>query len=119
MAPHSSFTGGKLIAVTAAHVYRGFLESKRGAKRVICHIENVEFDPEARLIGLGNAVDITTFDFKHDELRKIGKQPAPAYSWPPPHPFSGQTAYFAGFPGVSRLWTDSRSISFGLYIASA
>lgn len=113
--------GGKLLAITAAHVYRGFLESKRRATRSICQIENIEFDPEARLISLGDKIDIATFDFTYDELRKVGKQAltVQAESWPPPHPFSGQAAYFAGFPGVSRLWTDWRTISFGLYIASS
>ena len=36
---------------------------------------------------------------------------------PPPHPTTGLTAYFAGFPETSRLWINSREISFGLYVA--
>jgi hypothetical protein len=39
-------------------------------------------------------------------------------AWPPPHPFPGQTAFLAGFPGRSRLWLNFSSISFGLYVAA-
>jgi hypothetical protein len=114
--------GGSLFAVTAAHVYEGYLKARKNSRRIICHIENVVFDPERRLRGLGqpDKVDIATFDFTHDELKKIGKQAlvADPSSWPPPHPFSGQGAFIAGFPGISRLWTGWRSLSFGLYTAS-
>jgi hypothetical protein len=113
--------GGRLLAVTAAHVYHGYLAAKRSANRILCHIENVEFDPEQRLRGLRDNVDIATFDFTYDELRRIGKQAlvVDGKSWPPPHPFSGQGAFLAGFPGTSRFWIDQRSISFGLYIGKA
>jgi hypothetical protein len=115
--------GGRLLVVTAAHVYHGYREAKRKARRVRCHIGNAEFDPDDRLVGLGQNVDIATFDFTYDELRSVGKGKqalvvADPASWPPPHPFSGQGAFLAGFPGASRLWLTSRSVSFGLYTAS-
>jgi hypothetical protein len=113
--------GGRLHLVTAAHVYRGYLAAKRKAQRILCHVGNVEFDPERRLIGLGQNVDVATFDFSYDELRSVGKQAlvvADPTAWPPPHPFPGQGAFLAGFPGRSRLWLTSRSVSFGLYVAS-
>jgi hypothetical protein len=112
--------GGRLLLVTAAHVYHGYVAARRKYRRIRCHIGNAEFDPERRLVGLGQAVDIATFDFTYDELiRSVGSKQAivvadPA-SWPPPHPFPGQTAFLAGFPGASRLWLTSRSLSFGLY----
>jgi hypothetical protein len=111
--------GGRLLAVTAAHVYRGYLDAKLGARRVLCHIGNVEFDPERRLVGIGQNVDIVTFDFTYEELRRVGKQAlvvADAVLWPPPHPFSGQGAFLVGFPAASRLWLSWRAMSFGLYI---
>lgn len=111
--------GGTLLAVTAAHVLHGFLKTKRQARRVLCHIENVEFDPETRLRGECAGIDIATFNFDYDDLKKIGKQAlvADRSSWPPVHAFSGQAAILAGFPGVSRLWINRRSISFGLFTA--
>jgi hypothetical protein len=84
-----------------------------------CRVENLEFEPERRVVGQGSNIDIATFNFSYDELRAIRKQGlvADSASWPPPHPFSGQGALFAGFPRASRLWIDRRSISFGLYSA--
>lgn len=110
---------GRLLAVTAGHVYQGFLSAKRTARRILCHIENVEFDPEHRLVGCRAGIDLATFDLSYAELKEIGKQAlvAEAESWPPPHPFSGQAAFLVGFPAASRLWLDSRTISFGLYVA--
>ncbi len=113
---------GQLFAVTAAHVYTGYIEAKRRTRRIHCFIGNLEFDPESRLRGGGGAggVDIVTFAFTYEELKQIGKQAliVDAASWPPPHPFSGQGAYLAGFPGASRLWLNSRSMSYGLYVGS-
>jgi hypothetical protein len=113
--------GGRLLLVTAAHVYHGYISAKRKAGRILCHIGNAEFDPERHLVGLGQNIDIATFDFTYDELGNVGKQPllvADPSSWPPPHPFSGQVAFVAGFPAASRLWLTSRSVSFGLYASS-
>lgn len=111
--------GERLFAVTAAHVYHGFLAAKaKAGGRIVCRIGNVLFDPEARLHGLREGIDIATFDFTYDELAKTGKQAIVVSpdAWPPPHPFSEQAAILAGFPGASRLWLDPRSISFGLTI---
>ena len=86
---------------------------------------DLTFDPEARLITVSDSIDIATFSVSAGELTQIGKQPfaVPDGDWPPPHPsptrpgHTGLTAYFAGFPEDSRLWINSRAISFGLYIA--
>jgi hypothetical protein len=116
----------RIIGVTAAHVYRLYLEGKQMARgRIACQLGDLAFDPEARLIDVSDSIDIATFNVSADEVTQIGKQPfvVPAEAWPPPHPSSarsghmGLTAYFAGFPEVSRLWINSRAVSFGLYIA--
>jgi hypothetical protein len=112
---------GRLLAVTAAHVFNGYLADKRRSARTICRIGTTQFDPERRLVGLGSNIDIATFDFTYDDLRELGKQAiviTDATHWPPPHPFPGQAAFFAGFPGASRIWLSWRSVSFGLYTAS-
>lgn len=111
---------GRSMGVTAAHVYRGYQESKRWARRIVCQIGNVEFDPDRRLIAVSDKVDIATFELTHDELARIGKVAlvSAAAEWPPHHPFSGQAAYYAGFPGATKLWLDRNSISFGLHIGS-
>ena len=119
--------GGQLFGVTAAHVYRGYLEVKnRGLLGSPCHVGNFEFDPQLRIHSMGGQrngvdnVDIATFKFTHSELTQIGKRAITASQgdWPPRHPFSGQSVYFAGFPGTSRRWIDEKSISFGMYVAA-
>jgi hypothetical protein len=118
--------GGRTIAVTAAHVYRLYLEGKQMARgKIACQLGGLTFNPEARLIAVSDSIDIATFHVSADELTQIGKRPCvvPAGDWPPPHPSQalpghiGLAAYFAGFPEDSRLWINSRAISFGMYIA--
>jgi hypothetical protein len=111
--------GDVLFGVTAAHVYQGFLQARQKSPgRIVCKIGNLEFDPESRLRGLRNGIDIATFNLTWDELATIGKQAISVdrSNWPPPHPFSGQAAILAGFPGKSRLWLPGRAISFGLCV---
>lgn len=108
--------GSRLLAVTAAHVYHGYISAKYNTRHILCHIENIEFDPEQRLRGQRDGIDIVSFDFTYRELKQIGKQAlvVDLASWPPPHPFSGQGAFLVGFPGAARQ-IDKNSISFGLY----
>lgn len=63
------------MVVTAAHVYAEYVRVKQRAPRTRCFIENVEFDPERRLIGMRDGIDIATFDFSYEELSRIRKQP--------------------------------------------
>lgn len=118
--------GGRIIAVTAAHVFRLYQEGKQMARgRIACQLGDLTFDPEARLIDVSDEIDIATFDVSTDDLVQIGKRPfaVAAADWPPPHPGQtrpggvGLTAYFAGFPEDSRLWIDRGAVSFGLYVA--
>jgi hypothetical protein len=108
----------KLFAVTAAHVYEGYLADKKKAPRhIVCHIGNVLFDPEKRLVGLGSSktIDIATFLLTWDELRAIGKQSVVGAPWPPPVPKAGQAVFLSGFPGVLRIWTGRRELSFVMH----
>jgi hypothetical protein len=115
------------MAVTAAHVYRLYLDGKQMARgRIACQLGDLSFDPEARLIDVSDDIDIATFNLSAADLAQIGKQPftAAARDWPPPHPAPahrgsvGLAACFAGFPEGSRLWIDHYALSFGLYVAS-
>jgi hypothetical protein len=118
--------GGRIIAVTAAHVFRSYLKGKEMARgKIACQLGSLGFDPKERLIAVSDCIDIATFSVSADDLAKVGKQPfaVAGGDWPPPHPSparpgrTGLTAYFAGFPEDSRLWINSQAISFGLYIA--
>jgi hypothetical protein len=106
----------RLFLVTAAHVYDGYLADKQksGVTNIYCYIENIPFDPEARLLGYNRDLDIATFDFSYDELIKMGKHAISGSPWPPPDPIPELAVWFGGFPGITRLWLRSNAISFGL-----
>lgn len=106
----------RLFLVTAAHVYDGFLDDqqKSGAANIVCHIENIQFDPKARLHGYNAGLDLATFNFSYDELQVIGKLAISGTPWPPPDPTPELAVWFGGFPGISRLWVGQRAVSFGL-----
>lgn len=107
---------GCLFLVTAAHVYDGYLadKEKSGKANIVCHIENIAFDPEARLRGYNRDLDVATFEFSYEELMRMGKQAIPGFPWPPPEPIPELAVWFGGFPGVSRLWLRSTAVSFSL-----
>ena len=107
---------GRLFLVTAAHVYNGYLADKQksGKSNIICHIENIPFDPEAHIKGYNRDLDIATFDFSYDDLIKMGKQAIPGSPWPPPIPVTDLAVWFGGFPGVGRLRLRANALSFGL-----
>jgi hypothetical protein len=108
----------KLFAVTAAHVYEGYLaDKKKSPRHIVCHIGNLLFDPEARLVSFGSsqAIDIAIFSVTWDELRAVGKQAVVGAPWPPPIPKVGQAVFLTGFPGTLRLWTSNRELSFAMY----
>lgn len=114
-----------LFCITAAHVYRGYLEAKERFPGLPCLLGEGHFifDAESNFCSIGgqergvDKVDIATFRMTEEVLIAIGKEPILA-SWPPYHPFSGQQATILGYPGVARLWIDETSISFGLYVGS-
>jgi hypothetical protein len=110
---------GRLFLVTAAHVYDGYLEAveKSGKNNIICHVDNIPFDPEARLCGYNRNLDLATFDFSYDDLMKMGKQAIAATPWPPPEPKADTTTFFGGFPGGvhgllgDRVGRDAQDVS--------
>jgi hypothetical protein len=109
---------GRLFLVTAAHVYDRYLEDKEksGKDNILCHVENIPFEPEARLQGYDRNLDLAIFDFFYDDLIKIGKQTIETTPWPPPEPSTDSAVFFGGFPGNSRFWLGTSTVSFGLYM---
>jgi hypothetical protein len=78
-------------------------------------IENIPFDPAAKLRGYNRDLDIATFQFSYDDLIKMGKQAISGSPWPPPeHIPEGLAVWFGGFPGINRLWIGSNKMSLGI-----
>ncbi len=119
--------GEQIFCITAAHVYRGYLDAKAAYPSLKCQLGDggTIFDPESALYSIGEyrdgryIVDIATFRVTPEFVAGLNKEPviAPDSQWPPRHPFSKQEASLLGYPASSRLWLDARSISFGNYYA--
>ena len=111
------------FAVTANHVYQGYLDAKAAYPRVDCGIGSqsfdappsapLPFDPEARLIDRSQDLDIATFRMKAEELMQL--RTTSITVWPPVIPEVGKAIAFAGFPGHERLHVGPRELSFAVY----
>jgi hypothetical protein len=112
--------GRSPFAVTAAHVFDGFLGDRQTDRVRSCQIGNVGFNPEERLIASGTqqGIDIATFRVTPEEIAATGKRVVRGTddAWPAP-PNVGEAAFFGGFPGVERVPIAPHEISFGLHSA--
>ena len=110
--------GRGAFAVTAAHVFDGFLGDRQTHRVRSCQIGNVGFNPEERLIASGaqQGIDIATFRVTPEEIAATGKRTVRGADgvWPPP-PNIGEPVFFGGFPGAERVAVAPHEISFGLY----
>ncbi len=119
----------KLFLVTAAHVYRGYLEDRKQHGSLYCQVQNCTVrDLSDHLIACGNLdipldepdrdPDIAVFRLTPGAAERIARKPinGPKGAWPAP-PNVGETVMFAGFPGQARIMTEPDEISFGMYSA--
>jgi hypothetical protein len=119
--------GGRLMLVTAAHVYRQYLNDQRREGRLYCQVANtVVKDLSSHLIACGNLdlsldepdieSDIAPFRLTRDAALRIGKRPISALgnNWPPP-PKPGEQVMFCGYPGQERVFVSPGEINFGLH----
>ena len=108
----------KFLAVTARHVYDGYLRNLERDSETICQIENHLFDPKERLVGKGERVDIATFQVTEAEIKNFGKKPISI--WPPDPPTCHDTGLLlAGFPALEKKMIGPRTGIFGMYAAVA
>jgi len=93
------YTGKALFAVTAGHVFRGYMERSMH-EPLVCQIDGMPFNPAERLISAGSAeIDIATFAITEDEFNLLGKSTVP---WPPIIPEAGNGVLVCGLPGLER-----------------
>lgn len=111
--------GHGIFAVTAAHVFREYLEAKRTAVEIGCQLGSVLFDPEAQLICSRDDLDIATFRVSASEAKQIDKAIVTAGppNWEPLSPAAGDFAFFAGFPAQSRGMTSRADFVTAPYFA--
>jgi hypothetical protein len=108
------------FAVTADHVYEGFLEDRDAYSVRSCQIGNIPFNPEERLIARGKnlGIDIATFEVTPEEIVATGKRVIKGIDgpWPPP-PQPNEVVFFGGFPGGERDAVGQNEMVFGLHSA--
>lgn len=113
--------GEGVFAVTAGHVYQGYLEAKGIYPATYCQLWNMRFDPAARLIACQSdpetEPDIATFQVTPQEVSRLGKMALTGSqsSWPPAPPEEGKGVFFAGFPSRERLQVSLNEINFGVF----
>ena len=119
--------GSGPMLVTAAHVYRQFVEDAKSHGPLYCQVANTRVnDLTSHLIACGDLgtpldqpnrePDIATFRLPSGAVERIGKKPvlAIAADWPP-SPKAGEQVMFAGFPGQERIFLGLDEISFGFH----
>ena len=115
------------MLVTAAHVFRQYMEDMGRFGGLYCQIANVVVkNLNDHLIACGNPStsfdhrsqepDIATFRLPVGAAERIGTKPIMALSdhWPPP-PKAGEQVMFAGYPGQERIYINSSEINFGFH----
>jgi hypothetical protein len=61
------------FAVTAAHVFKEYCETKKMMPTILCQLGCVVFDPEAQLISHREDLDIATFRINATEAKKSAR----------------------------------------------
>jgi hypothetical protein len=111
-------TGERTFVVTAAHVFKDYIEAKTNVGIISCQLSNIEFELEERLISCvgPKTMDIATFSITEKEIKRINKSVLRGSQkmWPPAQPNEGESVIVAGFPGVERIGKDDHEFSFGL-----
>ena len=112
--------GQGCFAVTANHVYQGYLEDKAEFPKTTCWIapeafeaggkDAIPFDLEERVIDQLEDPDIATFKVAENEADAIGTSITSL--WPPIPPKTGQAVVFTGYPGNERLEIGPRELRF-------
>jgi hypothetical protein len=110
--------GSGPLAVTAYHVYEGYLKRKKLNSRLKCKIGSVSFVPEDRLIDRDQELDIVTFTIDKKEVEADGKviHRVDPNNWPPKPPDIGKGIFFAGYPKEYRRAGNSKEYVFGTYV---
>ena len=111
------------FALTANHVYEGYLAARAEHPRVDSFVlpmscdgvrhTRLPFDLESRLIARLYDPDIATFRVTPEEAERL--RIGVVTRWPPLVPAAGQAVAFAGFPGHRRRSVGPCDLSFAVY----
>lgn len=106
----------RLVAVTAAHVFRAYQTQLAGNSNLVCQLRLFPFNLSTRLIDIDDDLDIATFHCSEPELNCIpGFAVDCRFQWPPPVPECGRGLSLAGFPELIRQVYSDGSGMFQAY----
>lgn len=112
--------GAESFVVTAAHVYEGYLDSKKNGP-LRAWLGEIPFRMDENVIDYAGSkvLDIATFRISPGEINATGKNVLTGSQsvWPPSRVAVGMGALFAGYPGNQRIESGSDECNFGLYSA--
>lgn len=110
-------TGTHRFAVSAYHVYAGYLEAIERDSNTICQILGEKFRPSDCVLDYSEQSDLITFEIDENVVSRMGKlflmgcQP----EWPPRPPEVERGMFFAGFPGIEKRFDDTLTINWGIF----
>ncbi len=107
------------FAVTASHVYHGYLQDLKSQPACKFQLFDLDFVPEERLIDDSVALDIATFRISRQEVAQIDKSvlTGSQSSWPPAPPDRDCGVFFSGCTGSDRVVDWPKEINFGYFTA--
>lgn len=110
-------TPQRLLAVTAAHVFRGW-EADNKKQRIRLQISNLVVDDLwSKLVDVSDELDLATIQIDDHFLAALGGDVTPLTSWPPQVPKEGKGIMLAGYPAIERIEAEPFSVDFGLFTA--
>jgi len=95
-------TGERLIAVTADHVFRQYLEDKSRYEVFGCQWGGSTIEPENRVIDRNESLDLATFDISEVFTGAAGASVHYPVKWPTDPIREREVVLFGGFPGTLR-----------------
>ncbi len=111
-------TGSRLIGVTCAHVYDGYLADLKREPSLVCQLgATTTFDPCASLIDHDATLDLATFEVSRIIVTSAGSSTHNALAWPPTDADAEDLVLIGGWPGFTREERPGEiDISFASFI---
>ncbi len=94
---------GKLIGVSAAHVYRQYIADRETHRHIKCQFGSVSVSPEELIVDISDELDVATFLLPEVIAAATGVRAHVPVSWPPNPVEFGQVLVYGGYPGVLRV----------------
>lgn len=96
-------TGEKTICVTAAHVYKKYLEHNRAFNDLECQVGSVRINLEDYVIDCSDSLDLVTFEISTILLAASRASAHGAPTWPPGQLLESEIVILGGYPGLLRI----------------